>query len=236
LYNKYYYRTINKIAKLRVLGPEIEEYLRATKYKNIIKIIDNGINIPSRKKLNKHPVFNLLYFGAISESKGFGRFLDVAELLSQISNLVFKIVVIGEWANKRYELRMQELLRDRELIQHFNFKGRLTGDSKWRELCNCNLHIHLTDYDGQPMTIIETMGLGIPCIATKVGAIPQLIINGVNGYLVDFSTNQISELISELYTNKNKYDALSRNSRKIYEPRFTEEIYLNNMYRFLESV
>ena len=32
-----------------------------------------------------------------------------------------------------------------------------------------------------PLSIIEAMAIGLPCIATNVGGVPELIDNGYNG-------------------------------------------------------
>ena len=132
-----------------------------------------------------------------------------------------------------YERQMKEIIEKEKLNSFFEFKGQLIDSGKWDALGYCYLHIHLTDYDGQPMTIIETMGMGIPCIATRIGAIPEMIENGKNGYLVTDILKEVPEIIFELINNERKYNSLSQNAKRIYNERFTEEIYLQNMNKFL---
>jgi glycosyltransferase involved in cell wall biosynthesis len=38
--------------------------------------------------------------------------------------------------------------------------------------------------EGLPMALIEAMSFGVPCVATRVGAVDELVEHGVNGYLI----------------------------------------------------
>ena len=44
--------------------------------------------------------------------------------------------------------------------------------------------LHPTRWDGQPVTILEALAFGLPVVATSVGAIPDTIRSGVDGYLM----------------------------------------------------
>jgi glycosyltransferase involved in cell wall biosynthesis len=47
-----------------------------------------------------------------------------------------------------------------------------------------NFLLFPSDTEGLPNTVIEAMGCGVPCIASPVGAIPDIIYDGMNGYLL----------------------------------------------------
>lgn len=58
-------------------------------------------------------------------------------------------------------------------------------------------------YEGLPMTIVEGMSLGVPTIATSVGGIPDLINEGINGYLsADMSAESYVELFKKIIEGK----------------------------------
>ena len=52
------------------------------------------------------------------------------------------------------------------------------------------------------MAVIEAMACGLPIIASKVGGLPDLITEGLNGLLIDYGCpDQIAKSIERLITN-----------------------------------
>jgi glycosyltransferase involved in cell wall biosynthesis len=42
-----------------------------------------------------------------------------------------------------------------------------------------------SDYEGNPLAIMEAMAAGLPIVSTSVGGVPELVTNGLDGILVD---------------------------------------------------
>ena len=70
--------------------------------------------------------------------------------------------------------------------------------SKW------DLFILASKAEGFGMVLIEAGALGIPIIATRVGAIPEIIKDDYNGYLVDVDN------IDQIYNKKFAFDKLKK--------------------------
>lgn len=45
--------------------------------------------------------------------------------------------------------------------------------------------LSVSRYDGIPVSIMEAMSFGIPAIATNVGGVAEIVVNGANGFLLD---------------------------------------------------
>ena len=64
------------------------------------------------------------------------------------------------------------------------------------------LHVLPSYREGLPMSILETMGQGIPNISTRIASIPEVIQDGENGFLitpgdVEALQDRILKLVSE---------------------------------------
>lgn len=66
-----------------------------------------------------------------------------------------------------------------------------------------------------PLTILEAMSAGIPVIATNVGGLPEMIENGVNGFLINpGDSSALSQKISEVLCCRDRTLELVRNGRE----------------------
>ena len=69
--------------------------------------------------------------------------------------------------------------------------------------------------EGFPWTIIEAMAAEVPVIATRVGAIPEIIEDGKTGFLVDVrNPQQIAKLIISLSEDKNLSEKITRAAKE----------------------
>ena len=71
--------------------------------------------------------------------------------------------------------------------------------------------------EGLGLTILEAMSQGPPVVATKCGGPEEVIEDGINGYLVDYSAdedivNQFIDKIEFLIKNPRIYEEISKNN------------------------
>lgn len=68
-------------------------------------------------------------------------------------------------------------------------------------------------YEGNPMTIIEAMGTGLPIVATAVGGIPDMLQNGENALLVPCQTDAVCEACEKLIAGEGLRARLGRQAK-----------------------
>ena len=98
--------------------------------------------------------------------------------------------------------------------------------------------------DPCPLVVFESLSSGTPVIASKIGGIPELVKNGVDGFLIQSgSVKELSERIMWCKENDRKLKKLSSNARKSAEKRDwkqvsleLEGIYNNLLARRITSV
>lgn len=83
-----------------------------------------------------------------------------------------------------------------------NFKGNVSNQILMKEYKdNCyDWFINVSTSEGIPVSIMEAMSFGIPCIATDVGGTSEIVDNK-NGFLIDkdISSKKLAELIYYIY-------------------------------------
>ena len=125
----------------------------------------------------------------------------------QITNLkINKIHIFGD-GPERHNLETLcnslESLKDRVV-----FHGFVNDPSKYYNDIDVALLPSLGE--GIPLSLLEVMRLGIPCIATNVGGIPEIIINNESGILIEPKDGKaLVEAINRL-SDKNNYEFFSK--------------------------
>lgn len=87
--------------------------------------------------------------------------------------------------------------------------------------------------EGLPITILEAMSASLPIVATRVGALPELVEEGVTGFLVEPQRDDLlAERILRLYNHRAEAAAFGRAGRKKIESAFG----IDGMLRQYESL
>jgi glycosyltransferase involved in cell wall biosynthesis len=74
--------------------------------------------------------------------------------------------------------------------------------------------------EGMPMGIIEAFAVGVPVLATPVGGIPEMLIDGVNGLLIERTAQSIEAALERLITENGLREVLARGAHATFEESF----------------
>jgi len=147
----------------------------------------NGLNT-SDFTLNKKPQEYLLFFGRIHPHKGTSEAIAIAKKTNR------KLIIAGIIQDENYFKNEVEP----HLNTQIQFIGH-AGPEKRNELMgNAAALLHPISFD-EPfgLSVAEAMMCGTPVIAFNRGSMPELIENGVTGFLVG-DTNEASKAVQEL--------------------------------------
>jgi colanic acid/amylovoran biosynthesis glycosyltransferase len=110
-----------------------------------------------------------------------------------------------------------------------NFVGWIDNESlkiELKRLSNNSLLINTSESEGIPVSMMEAMSLGIPCIGSNVGGVPEIIDDGVNGYFLDKnpSPKEIARHIKDFMNlSQDEKNKIKRNARKTWEEKYNAE-------------
>jgi len=124
--------------------------------------------------------FNVLFVGFFIKSKGIEDLLSLAQALKKTEIKNIKIQIAGKGELEDY---IKETIHQNNLGEIIDFIGWISGDKKIETFKQADAFI-LTSYkEGMPISILEAMAYGLPIISTKIAGIPDIVENGLNGYL-----------------------------------------------------
>jgi glycosyltransferase involved in cell wall biosynthesis len=165
----------------------------------------------------------LAFLGRISPEKRADRAIEVARL----AGLPLKIGAKVDDADREYFTKHIEPMLEAD---HVEFVGEVAGQEKADLLRHAAALIFPIDW-AEPfgLVMIEAMACGTPVIANRIGSVPEVVDNGVSGYIVR-STKEAAAAVRRV-------GQLSREQvRASFERRFTVERMTRNYVDIYERL
>ena len=107
---------------------------------------------------------------------------------------------------------METLAADLKIADKVQFDGMQANVYPY--LQNADLFVLPSIYEGNPMSIIEAMGTGLPIVATEVGGIPDMIRNRETGLLVPCEEDAFCKACIELLDDEALRSALGKQAKQ----------------------
>ncbi len=118
------------------------------------------------------------FSGRLSEEKDPEAFLEIARRCRKDPRLVFLMTGAGPLTDT-VRRRIEKLALGKAL----RFLGQVDKVSDY--MSAYDVLILPSRFDGRPVAVLESLALGVPVIASRVGALPDLVQEGVTGFLCE---------------------------------------------------
>ena len=210
---------LHKVDAVISLSETWKDFFVSIDCKNVY-VINNIIEPPKILPTENDGKFHFLFLGLITEAKGIFDLLEV--IASNHDDWKDKIVLHIGGRGKINQLT--SLIAEKGLSGIVQYEGWVSGQRK-QELLNKADAFLLPSYtEGIPISILEAMSYGLPILASAVGGIPDLIKDGVNGYVFNAGDLQtIAEDINIIISSTSNYEKISITNRELaknYMPEF----------------
>jgi glycosyltransferase involved in cell wall biosynthesis len=149
----------------------------------------------------------VLYAGRLSREKG-------VDLLLRSTPPGLRLVVAGDGP-------------ERDALQSLagpsvEFVGEVAADDMPRLLRNASaLAVPSRCYEGQGRIVLEAFATGVPVVASRIGALPEAVEDGVNGLLVEPGDAEAWREALDRIGDKDESDKLGKGAFETWERRFT---------------
>ena len=113
------------------------------------------------------------------------------------------------------EKKIRDLVSSRKISSAVEFRPKTSYTDVPADYHAADIFITTSVSDGTPVSILEAMSSGLPCIATSVGGIPEWITDGENGILVPpRSPEKVADAILRLSNNPDLRSGLGSRARE----------------------
>lgn len=176
---------------------------------------------------NKSPY--IVYMGRLSPEKG----VDILiRAMSGTTGLELKIAGDGPQANQLKDLA-------RKLgPSNVTFLGEVSGPPKWSLIQGAIASIVPSlVYENFPLTILESMAVGTPVVASGIGGLPYIIKDAYTGLLFQpGNPDDLREKLHWITAHPNEILILGRNGKRHFEENYNTEVHYNGLMNIYNEV
>lgn len=177
---------------------------------------------------NGEKKFDLVFAARLTHNKGLMQVIRAVALLPAAT-----LLVIGDGPVRH---RAEMLVRSLGISSRVTFSGWLpTSQHVLSAIASGRIFVMNSSSEGNPRVAIEAMALGVPVLATKVGIMPDVIIDGTNGMFTDGSSKDIAAKVQALLTDEGILDRMASEAAKVGD-RFEKTAAIRNYADFLQSI
>lgn len=222
---------------------EKDVYVKKLRFKESkVKVNPNGVNTEEfdtvtnedisriKEKYRLENKFVVLFVGRVAQIKGIDTLIRAISILSNEN-----IILIVAGPDFGAVTALQSLVKKLDLEEKIVFTGELER-KELRTLIKCCDVLVLPSRGGEAFGIVlaEAMVCGKPVIGSRTGGIPEIVKEGVNGFLFDVNNvEQLSEKISALLLNKELRVKFGENGRQTVKANYTWEKVANDYLRLM---
>lgn len=112
------------------------------------------------------------------------------ELLTEVAGNLKKLEVDFEWTligtgSPAEKERFLYEVSEKELQNHVFNVGKISHIETLKILSECDIYVQTSLSEGFCNAMLEAQALGLPCVAFKVGGIPENVVDGKTGWLIE---------------------------------------------------
>lgn len=198
-------------------------------------VVESGIDLAdffqSEQRLDNFDEFNVGYVGRMSPEKNPVGFIELAENLAvRDSRLRFRL--FGEGPQLK---EVENRIAASPAADVIKLDGYVAHVRDAMHKIDCL--VVPSKLDGRPNIIMEANACGVPVIGAPVGGIPELIVEGVNGYMRSpLDTDGIASVLSMLIDDASLRSSLREMSRMAAIDRFDRDRMLDEYARVLAPI
>jgi glycosyltransferase involved in cell wall biosynthesis len=244
----FYYRLLWKLTSrpaCRIVVPSLEYralLMRLGVCAGKIRIIPYGVDTKRfsldndgesfRKKIGCEGSRIVLAVGRLNYQKGFHILIRALPLVVNEFRDV-KLVIVGEGEERE---RLRELAERLNVAGNVVFTGALLNEELPKAYACADVFVLPSFFESFGITLIEAQATGKPVVGTKVGGVPEAVLNHESGMLVEpGKAGDLAEAIVTILSDKAMASKMGKKGRKHIEENFAFSVTVDKVIRLYEE-
>jgi len=236
------YRWFFRNATVIHLSPLLYEDIQNVVPRNQCRFLPNGMEDPSldisdkAKAVDRHPA--ILFISNLHVSKGPLVLLEACQILMD-KGLEFKTYFVGNPSASLSAQTFCDCIDQLGLRNHVEYLGPRYGRDKDEILLKSDILAFPTFYEKEafPLVLLEAMAASLPVVSTREGSIPEIIDDGITGFVVEKQNpEQFAEKIEYLLSHPEQARKMGRAGRLKFEQNYTIKNFYKNLMQIFDDV
>jgi glycosyltransferase involved in cell wall biosynthesis len=197
----------------------------------ILSTIHNGMaDIP--ESLQAHPgdrnPVNIVMVARFDRQKDHQTLIEAVKDLTEA-----RLILVGDGPNLESMKALAVSLGIAERVEFLGFRNDIA-----EILARSQIYILISNWEGLPCTIIEAMRAGLPVVASDVGGVAELIVDGETGYLISSNNPDIlKQKLANLTNNPTLRQTMGDRGRQRYQAEFTfDRMYAKTLELYRQAI
>jgi glycosyltransferase involved in cell wall biosynthesis len=120
---------------------------------------------------------------------------------------------------------------------HCTFVGAVPHDDVFTSLASAAVSVVPSRQEAFGLTTIESLSVGTPVVASNVGGIPEVIRDGINGFLIPpEDAGELARRLIQVLLQPDLQKEMSRNARSTFLERFEQTPAVTAQSGWLEAI
>ncbi len=223
------------VSSSEFLIEEIEGYLGKID-RNKLKIVHEAVDTTRFKPENISERENILLTVArIDPVKGLENIINSLPLILKVVPDV-KLKIVGSIGDKNYFLNLKQIILELGCEKSIEFIGPIPHEKLPKILVKAKIFVLTSKTEASSISTLEAMSSGLPVIVTRVGGMPSLVLNGINGFLVEpDEPKSFAEKVIELINNDSLRMEIGKNARETVVKDYSWENFVSELTKILKK-
>ena len=240
LYKRLYKMVFNNSTIIHVSKGLLQTEIEPLKLKNAhLFVVGNTIeSFNILKENNEQRIIRILFLSNYFPQKGLMILLQAMDLMIK-KRLAVKLDAYGAKQDKNEEQRCNEFILENNLKNHVDLHGPIFGKEKHKAFERADIFVFPSYFEEEcfPLSILEAMNAKLPIIATRIGAIPEMIEDNLEGLIVEPKRpDLIFEKLKFLIDNKDLRKKLGNNAYNKFKINYSLPVFEEKMNYIFNSV